>query len=150
MPEDNNNDEKKFTQEDVNRLLADQKRTVTEKLTDRYSDYDDLKATAGRVSDLEQALEEARTGRTTAEEQVAKYQAKEQVADWAKEITKDSEIPAHVLRGSTREELEAHFADLQALTPQKKRTPVPAGTPAGGAGGGSRAAAALRELRGAN
>lgn len=140
---------KTFTQEQVNALLADQKRKVGEK----FADYDDIKAKASKLDQIQQEskteLEKALERATNAESAVAKYQAKEQTTTWAAEIVKDSEIPASVLRGSTREELEEHFnqlKDLAPTTPKTKRTPVPTGKPTGG-NTGSRAVAALRELR---
>ena len=51
------------------------------------------------------------------------YQTKEQVTAWAKEITKDSDVPASALRGSTREELESHFEELKALIPGGRTPP---------------------------
>jgi hypothetical protein len=141
---------KTFTQEQVNALIASEKRKFGEK----YADYDELKTKAAQLdeiaqaskSDLEKALERA----SQAEAKVAAFEQREQVSKWAKEITKDSAIPASALRGNTREELEAHFKELEALIPKQqppKRTPVPAGKPAG-EGGGSAAVAALRQLRG--
>lgn len=142
---------KTFTQEQVNALLAEQKRKVGEK----FADYEDIKAKASKLDEIEQAskseLEREREARATAESELTKYREKEQVSQWAAEIVKDSEIPAVVLRGSTREELEEHFNQLKALAPQKpKRTPVPAGKPAGGGETGSAAVAALRQLRGSD
>src|SRR5690606_9148296 len=156
MPENDNGEQKPaepktLTQEQVNALLADQKR----KLTEKFGDYDDLKAKADQLdqlsesakSDIEKALERA----AKAEAEVAKYQQREQIGKWADEITKGSDVPATLLRGTTREELEQHFNQLKeqfaARVPKPKRTPVPAGQPSG-EGQGSRAAAALRELRG--
>lgn len=48
---------------------------------------------------------------------VKEFEAREQSAAWAKEITEGSKIPADALRGSTREELEAHFNQLQSIMP---------------------------------
>lgn len=153
MPEEENPNSaeaaKTFTQDQVNALLADQKRKIGE----RFADYDDVKAKAAKLNEIEQAskseLEREREARTAAEARAAKYEAKEQASAWAAEIVKGSTIPAHVLRGSTREELEAHFNELKELAPKPQRTPVPPGKPAGG-DTGSRAVAALRELRGSN
>lgn len=146
MSEDNNEkpDERTFTQEQVNAMLADQKR----KLGEKFGDYDDLKAAASKLAEIEESskteLQKALDRATAAEERIAAYEAKEQTAKWAAEIVKGSSIPASVLRGSTREELEAHFNELKALAPTPKRTPVPAGK---SGGEGSRAAEALRLMR---
>lgn len=139
---------KTFTQEQVNALLAAEKRKAGEK----FADYDDIKSKAAKLDQIEQEskteLQKALDEIATLKTEVSGYKTKEQVSAWSAEIVKDSDIPASVLRGSTREELEQHFEQLQALAPKQKRTPVPTGKPAGD-GGGSRAAAALRELRGA-
>ena len=59
----------------------------------------------------------------------AKYKQRDQVAGWAKEIVGDSEIPASVLRGSTRDELQEHFEQLQSALPARRRkSPAPKGT----------------------
>lgn len=145
--EEGNNDQpesKTFTQEQVNAFLADQKR----KLSERFGDYDELKEKASKLTEIEEAtkseLQKALDRAAEAEKRVAAFEQREQVAKWASEIVKGSSIPASVLRGTTREELEAHFNDLKDLAPKPKRTPVPAGK-AGESG--SRAAEALRMLR---
>ena len=155
MPENNDGEQqladqpKTFTQEQVNALIASEKR----KLGEKFADYDDLKTKATQFDQLEQdsksELQKALDRAVEAEKKATALEAKEQVAAWAKEITKDSQVPASALRGSTREELEAHFKDLEALIPkpqQQKRTPVPAGKP-NGSEGGSAAVSALRQFR---
>lgn len=151
MSEEENKQEpaepKAFTQEQVNALLADQKR----KLGEKFADYDDVKAKASKLDQLEQdsksELQKLLDENTELKTKVGSFEQEKQVTAWAAEIVKDSTIPASVLRGNTKEELEAHFKDLQELAPKPKRTPVPTGQPSG-EGTGSRAATALRELRG--
>lgn len=147
MSDEDNNDkpaDKTFTQEQVNAMLAAEKR----KLSEKFGDYDDLKSKASKLAEVEEAskteLQKALDRAAAAESRAAKFEAKEQAAKWAAEIVKGSTIPASVLRGSTREELEAHFSELKDLAPKPQRTPVPAGKPDGS---GSRAVEALRALR---
>ena len=155
MPENNEGEQqpadqpKTFTQEQVNALIASEKR----KLGEKFADYDDLKAKATQFEQIEQStktdLQKALERADEAEKKAAAFEQREQVSKWAAEITKDSQIPASALRGNTREELEAHFKDLEALIPkpqQQKRTPVPAGKPTGSEGG-SAAVSALRQFR---
>jgi hypothetical protein len=136
---------KTFTQEQVNALLATEKRKAAEK----FADYDAVKEKASRLDQLEQdsktELQKALDEAAALKSKVEKFERQAQVNTWADEITKDSDIPASVLRGETREELEKHFEQLQALAPKPKRTPAPSGKSAGD-GGGSRAVAALRQL----
>ena len=149
MPEEKPDEQKPvetktFTQDQVNALLADTKRKEREK----FADYDDVKAKAGRLDQIEQEskteTQKALDKAAELETELNKYRTKDQVTQWAAEITKDSEIPASVLRGSTKEELEQHFEELKGLAPKPKRTSAPAGTPSGESG--SRAVAALRSL----
>lgn len=140
-----------FTQDQVNAFVAEEKR----KLTEKFADYDTLKT---KAVEFDKASEASKTeaqklvdalATATAERDALKVE-KERTA-WAAEIVKGSAVPASVLRGSTREEMAAHFEDLKAIltTERPKRTPVPPGKPSGDGKPGSRAVAALREMRGA-
>lgn len=140
---------KTLSQDQVNALLAKQKREIAEK----FADYDDVKAKAAKLDELEQSskteLQKLAEENATLKSRVESFERDQQVKKWAAEITKDSPVPASALRGSTREELESHFKELEALIPkqQQKRSVVPPGKPSG-EGTGSRAAAALRQMRG--
>lgn len=143
-------EQKSFTQEQVNALLAQQKRSVAEK----FADYDNVKAKAAKLDEIEQSskseLQKLAEENATLKTRVESFERDQQVKQWAAEIVKDSPVPASALRGNTREELEAHFKELDALIPksQQKRPVVPPGKPSGEEAG-SRAAAALRMMRGA-
>lgn len=143
----------KFTpitsQEELTKVIGGRINTVKS----QYSDYDDLKAKAEKFDKAEEAnlseLEKERKARESAETKLAEFEAEKQRAGWAKEITKDSDIPVEALRGTTKEELEDHFKVLSALVtkPSQTRTATPHGRPAAGDSEKGRAAAALRELR---
>ncbi|WP_407316650.1 hypothetical protein UQW22_09920 [Isoptericola halotolerans] len=136
------------SQEELNRII--ESRLARERA--KFADYDDLKSKAERFDKAEEAnlseLEKERKAREAAEQKAAQYEAKEQRTKWIDEITKDSPVPASALRGSTREELEEHHETLKPHFTKEppKRTPVPTGKGRPDEGG-SRAAAALRELR---
>lgn len=142
MPEPETTPEvKTFTQDQVNAFMAEEKR----KTQASFADYDDFKAKAEKFDKAEQAHEVDAA-------ELKKYQTREQVSKWAAEIVKGSPIPANVLRGSTKEELIEHFEQLKELKelaapPPKTRTHVPPGKPTDGEPTGSRAAAAIREMR---
>ena len=53
--------------------------------------------------------------RDTLAQKVAEFEAKEQRATLAAEISEATGVPAAALRGDTREELEAHAAQLKSL-----------------------------------
>lgn len=137
------------SQDELNRII--EARLARER--GKFADYDDLREKATKFDEAQQAslseIERERQAREAAEKELNKYRTREQVSQWAAEIVKDSAIPASVLRGSTKEELAEHFEQLKALAPpaSKSRTHVPPGKPVDGESTGSRAAAALRQLR---
>jgi hypothetical protein len=115
------------TQADLDRIIAD--RLSREKA--KYADYGDLKAKAAKFDEAEQAnkteLQKALDRAAAAEAKVTSYETRDQVTTWAKEIVKDSKVPADALRGSTKEELQAHFDQLKALVPSDEEKPTPKG-----------------------
>lgn len=93
-----------FSQEDVDRIVND--RLARERK--KYEGFDDLKAKA-------EQFETAASERDTLAQKVAEFEAKEQRATLAAEISEATGVPAAALRGDTREELEAHAAQLKSL-----------------------------------
>ena len=71
-------------------------------------------------TDLQKAIDRA----VEAETRLAEFETREQVSAWASEIVAGSGIPASVLRGSTKEDLQAHFDDLQRLVSAQPVAPV--------------------------
>lgn len=90
-------------------------------------------AAADRLHELEEAskseAERLAARLAEAEAKVATYEKRDQLKTWAKEITEGSQVPASALRGSTREELEAHFEDLKKLIPPPAGETDPQGRP---------------------
>lgn len=87
------------------------------------------KAAADELEKLREAQksDEQRRAESDAERdrKLAAYELRDQVTAWSTEIAKDSHIPASALRGSTREELEAHFKELTTLIPKPTDEPAP-------------------------
>lgn len=85
----------------------------------KFADYDDLKRAAQQAADAktqaDQALADALARAETAEGKVRGFETEKQLAAWRDEVAKATSIPASVLRGSTKEELEAHAAELKPL-----------------------------------
>ena len=81
------------------------------------------------------------------ERENAEFKQRDQLAQWTAEVAKDAPELAHLLRGSTREELEDHFNQLRSLT--KKPTPkaVPSGDAPADRVKPSSAVEALRAMR---
>lgn len=105
------------SQADLDRMIAD--RVSRERA--KYGDYQALKAKAAKFDEAEQQamtdMQKAVARAEAAERRASELETRQQVADWAAEITKGSPIPAAALRGSSREELEAHFEQLRSLVP---------------------------------
>lgn len=142
------------SQDELNRIIGQR----VERERARFADYDEVKTKAAEFDKVAEAskteLQKANDRAEAAEKRAALFEAKEQRAAWAAEITKDSAVPAHLLRGETREALEEHFTQLAdaikapATTPPPRRSTPPGKSPEKPGGNGDRAAAAVRALRG--
>lgn len=135
------------TQEDLDRIIAERLSRQKTQLEASYADYADLKAKAEQFdqaseaakSDLQKALDKA----AAAEKKAADLQAEKteretkeahakQVADWTAEVAEATNVPAGLLRGATKEELQAHaealkpviVAQRNGVVPTEGRTPV--------------------------
>lgn len=90
-------EERSFSQADVDRVVSE--RLARER--SKFADYDDLKARAARADE--------------AEKRASELEAAQERAALLSEVSKSSGVPADVLRGETREELEAHAELVKAL-----------------------------------
>ena len=139
------------SQADLDRIIGE--RIARER--GKFADYDELKRKANEFDKAAEAskteLQKALDRAEAAEKRAAAFEAKEQAASWAAEIVKGSDVPASLLRGDTKEALQAHFDQLKNdphFAPPKRRA-VPTGkADREDVGEKGRAAAALRELRG--
>lgn len=93
-----------FSQDDVNRIVQERLQREREK----YADYDDLKTAAERAHELE-----AQTQELTAK--VAEFESKEEHRKLVADVAETAGVPAGVLKGETKEELEAHAESIKAL-----------------------------------
>jgi hypothetical protein len=113
------------SQEDLDRLVGSRLKREREK----YSDYNDLKTKAAEYDKQQEAakseLQRLQERAEQAESKLSVYEQKEQIKAWAKEIVKGSDVPADVLRGSTKEELEEHFEQLKPAYTKDTAPKVP-------------------------
>ncbi len=102
------------TQADLDRIIAD--RLSRERA--KYGDYQELKSKAAQFDELTEAqkteLQKAIDRAEKAEAALAKAEQANQVRTWSQEIGKATGVPAELLRGATREELQAHADALKA------------------------------------
>ena len=66
-----------------------------------------LAAKDQRIADLEATATEAAN-------RIAAYEAKQQQAEWAEQVARETGVPASILRGSSLEELQAHAEAIKA------------------------------------
>jgi len=78
---------------------------------------------AKKLADIEEATKTEAQKQAdklaAAEAKVKDYEKREQIATWAKEVSEETGVPADVLSGSTKEELEAHAEKLKPLIGQQ-------------------------------
>lgn len=113
------------SQEEFDRRLADRLRREREK----FSDYDDLKASAARLAEIEEAnkteAQKQADALAAAQAKVAEYETREQITSWKAEVSQETGVPANVLAGSTREEIAAHAETLKPLITQPAQQQAP-------------------------
>jgi len=89
---------------------------------------------AQRLAELEDAdkteLQRATERAETLERELSGLRSQQQVTAWMSEVAASSGVPVDVLRGSTREEIEAHAETLKPLlNPRGPYVPSPGGIP---------------------
>ena len=81
-----------------------------------------------QLKDAQKTAEQKQADRITElETKLTGYEQRDQLKTWATEVAKEDPALVPLLRGSTREELEEHFAQLQSLT----KKPIPKAAPGG-------------------
>lgn len=122
------------SQEDLNRIISDRLSRQKEKLekenAEKFADYDDLKAKASSLDEIEEArkseLQKATERAEAAEKAVAERaevdakreaeeKAKRELAEVRDAVAKEKGVDASVLRGGSREDLEAHADSIKSL-----------------------------------
>ena len=113
--------ERKFTQAEMDSIIGERLKRAKEK----YADYDELKAKAAKYdeeagkSELQKAIDRAEK----AEGKLKALESERKLAELRAEVAKDKGIEPGLLRGTTREELEAHADAINAYMGTSKRYP---------------------------
>lgn len=94
------------TQEDLDKVIG--ARLARER--EKYADYDDLKAAAGKLADAEARL--------------AQIDAKAALDKIRDDVAKQAGVPADLLRGSTKDELTAHASAIAEVLQARPSVPV--------------------------
>ena len=120
---------KTFTQEEVDKLMGD----LRKKERARYASYDEYKAAAAERAKLTEKdkteLLKATERAEAAEARLAEREAAEAIALAAREVSKATGVPEEALRGSTREEIEAHAEVLKPFFAKGAAPVVQTGSP---------------------
>lgn len=119
-----------FTQEEVNKFLAEQKR----ELRGKFSDYDDLKVAAEKYQEWERSQKSELERATEERDSLKKELETLRLESLRNSVAQEIGIPGHLasrLRGTTKEELEADANELlEAIKP--KQVPNERPEPVGG------------------
>lgn len=112
---------KTFTQEDVNRIVADRLKRAK---ADVPENIDELKAKAARFDELEEAskteLQKAQEEAQAAKSELESLKAAKAHADLVSSVAAKTGIPANLLHGETEEELERSASELSAYIEANK------------------------------
>lgn len=122
--------ERTFTQEEVNALIVGAKKKERAK----FANYDEYKAAFeaqqakdASIAELTEKADEAESQLAAANERIAEFEAQRQIDEWAEQASRETGVPASVLKGSTLEELQAHAAQIKAAMPAYPVVPNDAG-----------------------
>lgn len=120
---------KTFTQEEVNGLLAKEKREMQAK----YQDYDKYKAAyeeAQAKADADKSeLQKALDAQAEAEARAAALQAEKDQAEWIAAASKATGVPAAAIHGSTEDEVNACAESLKEYFAKPAAPIVQTGNP---------------------
>lgn len=112
-----------FTQEEVNALVGKTRKEERAK----FSGYEEFKAASERLPELEASLQELAEQLSAANARIADFEQKGQLAEWAEQASRETGVPASVLKGSTLEELQAHAEQIKAAMPAYPTLPADGG-----------------------
>lgn len=109
------------TQADLDRIVENRLQRERQK----YADYDQYKADSAQLGMVVAERDEYKSQLDTANAELATLRASEQKRTWANEVARETGVPADVLRGETKEEMEAHAKTLEKYV--KVSAPVVSG-----------------------
>lgn len=80
---------------------------------DNKETFEKAKAYDERIEQEKTELEKEKDRADKAEAELAEFKKSEEIASWKQEISKETGVPANVLRGNTKEELKEHAESLK-------------------------------------
>lgn len=113
---------------EVQEEIEEQETSEDEPMFTQRQLEDAVQARLGREkSRTKQARQEATASKAELDQlraELQEYKHKDELRQWTDEVSKESGIPANVLRGDTKEELQAHAEALKALLKPTTTAPV--------------------------
>lgn len=107
------------SQDAFDNLVKDRIKRAEAKAVEPFADYEDLKTKASEADSVRAAADEATRAAVAraeaAEAVVQTHEAAKEVAKVRSEVAKAKGVPEAALRGSTKEEFEAHADELKPL-----------------------------------
>lgn len=105
--QDDAQEQKTFTQEDVNKMMGEVRREARNK----FKDYDELKEKAEKYTQLQEAnkteAEKIQERLTQLEKENTELKQRQEHLNLVNEVSQEKKVPAALLFGSTKEELES-------------------------------------------
>ena len=112
--------EKTFTQDEVNRIVAERVK--------RYANYEELKQKAEQFDKLEEEgkseLQKALDKANGLQSELDALKQKETLRDLREEVSKEKGVPANLLTGTTKEECEAQAEDIISFAAKRPGYPA--------------------------
>ena len=133
--------EKMFTQEEVNKIMGE----LRAKERAKYAGFDDYKAKAAKFDEAQEAskseMEKLLDRASKAEAELEEMRAMNARRDLLDKVSKETGVPAELLKGDTEEELAASAQQIAAYAKAKEP-----GIPEDKGGAATQKAAARREM----
>ena len=112
--------EKTFTQEDVNRIVAERVK--------RYANYEELKQKAEKFDQIEESnkteLQKAVEKANGLQSELDALKNATKLRDLRDEVSKEKGVPANLLTGTTKEECEAQAEEIISFAKQRPGYPA--------------------------
>lgn len=113
------------SQEDFDKLIGPRLTREREK----FADYDQIKQDLANAATEKAAIEQERDAaigeRDDALGKVQTFESEKQVSQWRADVAREKGVPADALRGSTKEEFEAHAEILKPLITAPRGPVIP-------------------------
>lgn len=131
-------DQKTFTQEEVNNIVKERLR----KESSKYDDYEALKEKAKKLDELEEAgkseLEKATKKNAELQAQIDSFKKQGELRELREKVAKEVGVPAELLTGDTEETCKEHAKAILEFAKKGKYPDVPDGGEPPKTGGGTK------------